>query len=431
MGSVVNPAFNIGREVGQNAGTAFRESKDNLAIEGILSEAMQAGDPNQLQNSIGKILSQVSPERQQTAIQYLESAMSNISKRQDQQKQENIQQQAAKDAGYTYGAPPAVQAQQARDSAKSQRLSAFGMGQPQGGRAMGQGAQMQPQGGGAQGSQMQQGGAGGQGAQMQQGGNPQDDGNSFARFTEGELILLTGHPDREVSEPAKQDLRRRQARDKAKSAFEPESDKLEAKRVAQYATEIEDNYKAALNQDARDSRMKKLDEKGNLTGPGKVKFMEFLGFPIGAFGNRDTEEYRKLEAETVKDIGKVFPGGKITNFMIEAYIKTIPTLMNSQEGRAAIQRNRGIESEAKKVRYREYEKIIKENGGRKPPNLSMIVEERVAEKIAALEDELINGMETETNKFQQPVEMIAPDGSLVDIPANMIEKALQNGAKFK
>src|SRR5690606_37714795 len=103
--------------------------------------------------------------------------------------------------------------------------------------------------------------------------------------------------------------------------------------------------------------------------------MDAFGIPIGVLGNPATEEYRKLEADYVRDVSKVFPGGKITNYEVSAYLKTIPSLMNSPEGRKQIINNRKLMNEAKRVRYDAYKKILKENNGKKPQNLGILIDE--------------------------------------------------------
>jgi hypothetical protein len=107
-----NPSpFQIGREVGNNLGNAFSRVRDENAIERILSDAMGTGDAEVIQNSIGKILSQVSPERQGLALQHLQNVYANVQKK----NLESTQKQAAQEGGYTYGAPSAVQAAQVKN----------------------------------------------------------------------------------------------------------------------------------------------------------------------------------------------------------------------------------------------------------------------------------------------------------------------------
>lgn len=437
----MNPAFQIGHNIGSNFSNSIARVKDENAIESILSEAMGTGDPQVLQNSIGKILSQVSPERQNVALQYLQNAHTNILKKQEQKKLEEQGRQAAKEGGYTYGAPPQVQAQQIKGKqlspqekaaqitadAKKERLASV----------YGSGGSSSPQIAGAESpgviasSAVQPPFLPGKAPNQPQQPQQAIPKSPFRDMTEDQLIIASGSEDRQISEPAKQEIRRRQEEIKAnKSNFEPESDKLEAKRVAELATEIESEYKAAQNEDLRLDRMGVLDQKGNVSTPLLIKALDFLHLPIGVLSNPDTEEYRKLEADFVRDVSKVFPGGKITNYELQSYLKTIPGLLNSPEGRKAIIRNRKLLNDAKKIRYDEYKKILKENNGKKPPNLSLLIEERTASQVAKLEDEFIDGITKESEKFQQPIRMKDPDGNPIDIPPNMIEKAMKAGARF-
>ena len=78
--------FMVAREASTNLGEAFTRVRDENAIEQILSSAMNSGNPEMVQDSIGKILSQVSPERQGMAVQYLQGIYQNIKQKQDQQK---------------------------------------------------------------------------------------------------------------------------------------------------------------------------------------------------------------------------------------------------------------------------------------------------------------------------------------------------------
>lgn len=107
-----NPSpFDIGRQIGNN----FQKLKEDNTIESILSEAMRSNDPVFLQNSIGKILSQVSPERQGAAVQYLQNSFANLRQKQELAKKEQEGRDAARQGGYTYGAPSVVQSQQVKN----------------------------------------------------------------------------------------------------------------------------------------------------------------------------------------------------------------------------------------------------------------------------------------------------------------------------
>lgn len=120
MGDIIMGApspFDIGRTVGNNFQKSQSKQRDSSAIEAILSEALSTGTPESFQNSIGQILSQVSPERQGTAVQFLQNAYQNIQKKNETSRVEKLQQDAAQKGGYTFGAPPQVQAAQVRNQA--------------------------------------------------------------------------------------------------------------------------------------------------------------------------------------------------------------------------------------------------------------------------------------------------------------------------
>lgn len=159
--------FDVARNIGNNLAGAFREAREENAIEQILSGAMETDDPNVLQQSIGKILSQVSPERQGPAIQYLQNTMQQI----EAKKRQEQQIRSAKAGGYDPYAPSAVQAAQFKEREKNKRLSQFGLGQ-----------NVEP-----------------------------TLGSVFNKLSDDQLVLATGSPDREVAEPAKAELDRRQA----------------------------------------------------------------------------------------------------------------------------------------------------------------------------------------------------------------------------
>lgn len=174
----MNPAFQAAQAIGTNISGGFRKARDESAIESILSQAISSGDPQMLQDSIGKILSQVSPERQGAAIKYLENAYNRVQEKQKQQKEEAIGRQAAKEAGYTFGVPAQVAVQQIKDKAKQARLSQYGL--------VGDTPQSIP--------------SDGQNI-------PQPTQSPFSKMSQEQLIIASGAPEKEISEPAKAQLK--------------------------------------------------------------------------------------------------------------------------------------------------------------------------------------------------------------------------------
>lgn len=197
MGAIMSTPtpFAVAHQAGTNFANSFAKVKDENAIESILSKAMSSGSPEVLQNSIGQILSQVSPERQGLAVQYLQNAFNNMEAKNEKQRllsEKQRQREGAVKAGLNPDLPEALQIEQFKQNAKGERLR----------NALG-GNQFSPAlGGQAEGSPTQP-----------QSNLPQqnvDAANPFSRFSDGQLVSLSGSEDKEISEPAKQELKRRQ-----------------------------------------------------------------------------------------------------------------------------------------------------------------------------------------------------------------------------
>lgn len=123
-------AFEIARTTGNNFSRRNRERKDNSTIERILNEALDSGDPEVVKDSIGQLISQVSPEKQGVALQFLQGQLQQVIKKKEADKTG----QAYKDAdmeGYDKF-PPQVQAQMLKGKQRdSQYDRIFPQGQQQ------------------------------------------------------------------------------------------------------------------------------------------------------------------------------------------------------------------------------------------------------------------------------------------------------------
>lgn len=175
------------------------------------------------------------------------------------------------------------------------------------------------------------------------------------------------------------------------------------------------------------SKMEKLIDKGNLPVSGFYKLFKNLeekftpgagagagsvigggigfatGGPIGAavgsalgggvgaiispiatmlrYGQRQTspgtEEFEKLSADFIRDVKSIF-GNRITNLDLEAFLKSIPTLDNSDLGKKAIIRNMKQFNKGIEARIKVMKDIVQEHNGKRPYDLQLQVEERVA-----------------------------------------------------
>lgn len=219
-------------------------------------------------------------------------------------------------------------------------------------------------------------------------------------------------------------------RQETKPVFEPESEKLEAKRQAETADRIVKGYNAAQTENMRLNKQEALMKSGKLSTPLMVKTLESFGLPLSVLGNPATEEYSKVEADYVRDVSSIFPGA-IRNFEIVSYMKTIPSLMNSPKGQEAIIRNRKLLNEAKLMEYNAYKDILKENNGKRPPNMDVMIEERIGPQRAALAEEFRESINTESEKFENKFKMVGPNGKKANIPASKLEAAIKDGFQFQ
>jgi hypothetical protein len=182
--------------------------------------------------------------------------------------------------------------------------------------------------------------------------------------------------------------------------------------------------KAAVDNDRRLDKMLKLIDKGKLPNAAVWKFLtdiEDVGvvgaggagaavggalgnIPGAAIGgvigglisplaglakssyrawNEDVEEFEKLSADFIKGAKAVF-GTRITDADLNAYMKTIPTLMQSDAGKKRVIANlQEINAFAKKQATIARE-IVKANGNRRPADLEQQVQDRMSEDLDVL-----------------------------------------------
>lgn len=380
--------FDIGRTIGNNFQKSQTKQRDSSAIESILAEAMSTGTPEALQNSIGKILSQVSPERQGVAVQYLQNAYQNVQKRNDTSKQEQIAREAAKQAGYTHGAPAQVQAQQVKDAAKQGRLAQYGLGGDNNAPANLPNAEngTPPYLGGVPGNQRQEG---------EQNPNlterPKPPGSVFKRMTDDQLVTLTGAPDREVSEPAKAELKRRDEERKIDQKGKENWTKFgmeRAKKVLDKAEEISQtlpvkNTALKLMVDSianKDLSFWSPDNLAEITG------IEAFRSPEGAIFKTAAKEYF---------LGNISRAGARPNQWIEQQIADMMTKIGrSTEANLsvarALQNETAIDEERVRLTEETFAQLRKE--GKDVGDLGTMVNSRLSKFAEQKQNELFNDL---------------------------------------
>jgi hypothetical protein len=104
--------------------------------------------------------------------------------------------------------------------------------------------------------------------------------------------------------------------------------------------------------------------------------------------SRDTEQFEKLSADFVKD-AKQFFGTRLTDADLNAFLQMIPTLNQSDAGKEAIIKNMRIFNQAADVKYETMKEVLRENGGKRPPNFELIINERAKPYLDQLADQFL------------------------------------------
>ena len=94
--------------------------------------------------------------------------------------------------------------------------------------------------------------------------------------------------------------------------------------------------------------------------------------------SRDLEEFDKITQDFEKD-AKNFYGNRITNTELEQFLKMIPTLSQTDNGKRAVIRNMKNFNDAAIKEQEVMEDIIKRNRGRRPTNLALLVQDEMKE----------------------------------------------------
>jgi hypothetical protein len=189
----------------------------------------------------------------------------------------------------------------------------------------------------------------------------------------------------------------------------------------EYISGINKAAEGAKDNNKRLKRMEALIDRGNLNSRAWTKFvtgLEGIGEGGGGEGDKgdigkiigkilkpftgavgtglraltfhpDTEEYEKLTNDFLKNAKDVF-GARVTNFDIESYLKTIPTLALSDAGKKQIIKNLESFNEASILRQKALRKILARNKGGRPYNIAELVEEEIGPELDRISEELLN-----------------------------------------
>jgi hypothetical protein len=177
-------------------------------------------------------------------------------------------------------------------------------------------------------------------------------------------------------------------KEKLAAAKEDKERQVEDKRLAYAETKpfrefISKERTAYQKNDSLIKNMTRLSATGKLTNPKAYSLLKKVGMDIPALLSEESQEYLKFQQAYLTNAKDIF-GSQISAFEIAEYLKGIPTLENTKEGKERIFKNQLIENEGRKALIDAADEIIKENGGSPPIDLETKARERAQPKIASL-----------------------------------------------
>jgi hypothetical protein len=176
-------------------------------------------------------------------------------------------------------------------------------------------------------------------------------------------------------------------------------------------------------------QMQHMDPK-DIVSPTAAVFLETLGIPLGALEDPSSELYNKLSQDLLKGLPETY-GSRILKVEVDNFLKTIPTLLNSPDGRRMIASNMLKLGEMKEVYYNamrgEQRKYLDENKPL-PRDFQQVVFDQVKPQIDRINNEFIKMADVKSVP-EGTVPFFSPSGEIEFIPQEHIQWATDNGGR--
>lgn len=141
-------------------------------------------------------------------------------------------------------------------------------------------------------------------------------------------------------------------------------------------------------------RLITLINKGDVVNPTEDHLYRYAAkifqIPTKDLRGADTAEFEKITAGFIKNAKEWF-GGRVTNFDLESFLKTLPTLNMDHESKLRLLGSMKAAAEAQEIRANAYEELRKANGGRLPAYAKAEVEKMIAPRLDELAEQFVDG----------------------------------------
>lgn len=184
--------------------------------------------------------------------------------------------------------------------------------------------------------------------------------------------------------------------------------------------EIVGGYESALLSDANLNKMQALSDTGELISPLGAYLSNMFGVPVSLVSNADTEEFQKLIAQRGLNVASAYGFGRILATEFMTFLQTIPSLVNSKEGKDRIINTLRYFDNIAKARYSIYRNELK---NKKPGESTRQIKLDIADKMEPMYEKF-----SEVLQYgDELIEMKDDKGNTGRVPKNQVDEALQNG----
>jgi len=168
----------------------------------------------------------------------------------------------------------------------------------------------------------------------------------------------------------------------------------------------------------------------DLISPTAAVFLDKLGIPLGSLEDPSSELYHKLSQDLLKGLPETY-GSRILKVEVDNFLKTIPTLMNSADGRRMIASNMLKLGEMKEIYYNEMRKQQKnaiDNSKPLPKDFQQRIFDQVKPQIDKSNNEFVKLSQIKSVP-ENTIPFFSPSGEIEFVPKEHAQWASDNGGK--
>ncbi len=248
-------------------------------------------------------------------------------------------------------------------------------------------------------------------------GNPEQDLSPSRLFAE---LKRRGIPSKAALEQVKAYEKEWNEKKRQESVREKES--------SVFAARIRKEADAAKKSNMRLGRMSELIKSGRLASPTVAAFLDALekgihgavniGLDLNGLLNEESQEFKKISNDFLKEAKDIF-GARLTNFDVSSFLKTVPTLSQSDGGKKRVINNLKLMNQGARTKEKALNQIVKEHGGKYPANLEQLLNKRTKKQLDQIAEKFKKG-----SKKALPKAPAITGISVVDYPLELLGGAL-------